>query len=126
MPKKNTSADVGSTKKRIEDTLVENLVELQKIHTNLAEKIDKLTQQLSQLLQLFEGAARNVGQQPGAVITEKDKNFLEKIDRLLDQNKTIAKGLTMMEERMRERIYGGEEKETREQPLQMSKPLPKF
>ncbi|MDP1695920.1 MAG: hypothetical protein Q8L29_03335 [archaeon] len=90
----------------IQKKLIENFVELQKVHTNLAEKFDKLTNQISNLLSLFEGAARTFAQQPSATNTEKDKDFLEKIDRLLDQNKTLARGLTMMEEKMKERIYG--------------------
>ena len=51
-------------------------------------------------------SARSFAKQPQIQITEKDKEFLEKIDKLLEQNKTIAKGLTLMEQKMRERLYG--------------------
>ncbi len=90
----------------IEEKLLHNFVELQKIHTNLAEKFDKLSNQISELLSLFEMTARSFSSQPGVIATEKDKEFLDKIDKLLDQNKTIAKGLTLMEAKMRERLYG--------------------
>jgi lipid II:glycine glycyltransferase (peptidoglycan interpeptide bridge formation enzyme) len=90
----------------IEGKLVDNLVELQKVHTNLAEKFDNLSSQLSTLLKLFETAARSFAEHPSVKASEKDSEFLSKIDKLLEQNKTIAKGLTLMEERVRERMYG--------------------
>src|SRR3990167_7177989 len=110
---------------------MENLVELQKVHTNLAEKFDKLADQISQLLSLFEMAARSFGEHPANQVAEKDKEFLEKVDKLLEQNKTIAKGLTIVEERMRERMYGAqkllpEKEEEPYTPSALSRPLPKF
>lgn len=91
----------------LEEKIVHNLVELQKVHTDLAEKFTKLSNQISQLLTLFEMSAREFSKQINMPAIEKDKEFLDKIDKLLEQNKTIAKGLTMMEEKMREKIYGG-------------------
>ena len=90
----------------LQHKVVENLVELQKVHTNLAEKFDKLSGQITNLLSLFELAARSFAEHPANQGMEKDKEFLDKIDRLLDQNKTIAKGLTLMEDRIKERVYG--------------------
>ncbi len=115
-------------KQKLEQVLVHNLVELQKVHANLAEKFDKLSSQLSDLLALFELAARSFAQQPGMKVNEKDKEFLEKVDKLLEQNKTIAKGLTLMEERTRERVYGNRPapQEDEYEPSAISKPLPRF
>ncbi|MEK6933385.1 MAG: hypothetical protein AABW75_00745 [Nanoarchaeota archaeon] len=111
---------------KLEEKILENLVELQKVHTNLAEKFDKLSSNISNLLGLFEMAARSFAQSPGNLATEKDKEFLDKIDRLLEQNKTIAKGLTLMEERIRERMYGimrsGERSNFEEQRIQTAQP----
>jgi len=90
----------------IERKLIENLVGLQKAETALIEKFDKLSDQISALLALFETAARSFAKQPEVKAGEKDKEFLSKIDRLLEQNKTIARGLTLMEEKVREKIYG--------------------
>lgn len=92
--------------KKVEDKLIENFIALQKVNTNLAEKFDKLATQISNLLILFETAARSFATSPTVQASEKDKEFLDKINRLLDQNKTIARGLTLMEERIRERVYG--------------------
>ncbi|MEK6898691.1 MAG: hypothetical protein AABW79_01185 [Nanoarchaeota archaeon] len=101
MPKKRASTSTS----RIEDTLLHNLTELQKVHIHLLERFDKLATNLSQLLALFETAAHSFSTQ-SPIVNEKDKDFLEKIDRLLEQNKVIAKGLTLVEEKMRERLYG--------------------
>src|SRR3989338_5718196 len=103
MSKKRTSKISKSNP--LEGKLVENLVELQKVHTNLLERLDKLAGQLAQLLNLFENAARTFASNPVNQVNEKDREFLEKIDKLLEQNKTIAKGLTLMEERIRERVH---------------------
>jgi len=91
---------------KIEDKVLENLVQLQKVQVILAEKLDRLSDQISKLLGLFELAAKSLAQSPGIKPGEKDNDLLEKLNSLLDQNKTIAKGLTLMEERMRERVYG--------------------
>ncbi|MBS3083306.1 hypothetical protein J4423_00720 [Candidatus Pacearchaeota archaeon] len=96
----------ATSKATLEEQTIHSLVELQKVHINLAEKFDKLTTQIENLLALFELAARNFAKQPNMQNTEKDKEFLDKIDKLLDQNKLLAKGLSLMEEKMREKIYG--------------------
>src|SRR3989338_10128545 len=85
--------------------LAKNLVELQKVHTNLVEKFDNLSKQLSELLTLFQMAARSFAQHPANQVAEKDSEFLDKIDKLLEQNKVIAKGFTIMEEKVREKPY---------------------
>lgn len=89
---------------KLEQRVIENLVTIQKIHTDLAEKFDKLAKEISQLLSLFELAARSFSSHTGRV-SDKDKEFLDKIDKLLEQNKTIAKGLTLMEEKIRLNMY---------------------
>ncbi len=104
--KENSSKDAKTSKESLEEQTIHSLIELQKVHVNLAEKFDKLALQIQNLLTLFEVAARNFARQPQMQTTERDKEFLEKIDKLLDQNKVLAKGLTLMEEKMRERVYG--------------------
>lgn len=133
MPRKRGSTNSSTIKKvkvtpELEKKLVENLVSLQKVHTDLAIKFDHLSKQISELLNLFESAARSFTKNPANLVTEKDKEFLDKIDKLLDQNKTIAKGLTIMEEKMRERM------QTPPRPVNpnpedinaQGRPLPKF
>lgn len=126
MPRKKSDDEKSS----LEGRILDNIVQLQKIETRLAEKFDRLSSQIGELLHLFEMSARAFAQQPHIQMAEKDKEFLEKIDKLLEQNKTIAKGLTLMEEKMREKIYGGpvqQQAQQQEQPrTSIGRPLPKF
>ncbi|MSS74988.1 hypothetical protein EXS73_02130 [Candidatus Pacearchaeota archaeon] len=112
----------------MQELLVKNLIELQKVHTQVIERFDKVSHQLSDLLALFEATARTFAEHPSNQGLDKDKEFLEKIDLLLGQNKTIAKGLTLMEDHIRERVYGKqpeEATETSNAPI-ASRPLPRF
>ncbi|MBU1136389.1 MAG: hypothetical protein ABIG37_02565 [Nanoarchaeota archaeon] len=102
--KKEKSKDL----EKLNSMLIENFVNLQKVLTNLSTKFDSLSDQISKLLQLFEISAKSFAEklETGTPDLEKDKEFLDKLNRLLDQNKVIAKGLTLMEGKMRERLYG--------------------
>jgi hypothetical protein len=104
--KKTSKRENHESKVRLEEKIIQNLISLQKVHVNLAEKFDNLSEQLSNLLALFEMSARTFASQPHMQKTEKDKEFLNKIDSLLEQNKVLAKGLTLMEQKLRERVYG--------------------
>lgn len=87
----------------IEKVLVENFVSLQKVMTNLSVKFDSLTKQISKLLELFEISAKALAKKDFALEKgDKDKKIIEKIDNLLDQNKTIAQGLTLVHEKIPE------------------------
>jgi hypothetical protein len=83
-----------------EELLIENFVGLQHAMTNLSMKFGNLSQNIQTLLQIFEEAAKNFMQGPNHV---DNAGMLKKIDSLLDQNKTIAKGLVLMEENLRRR-----------------------
>jgi len=88
-----------SAKER-EELLIENFVGLQKAMTNLSIKFEQLSGHILKLLEVFEEAAKNIS--GGG--KENDKAMLDKIDSLLDQNKTIAKGLVLMEGKLRQRV----------------------
>lgn len=138
MEKKSVNSESKPKKPKIQEVLVQNIIELQKVHINLLEKFDKLSNQMSALLTLFEGAAKSYADNPGNKVAERDKELIEKIDRLLEQNKIIAKGLTLIEDRTRQKTYGPgtvnmqnniqNEKENNEEysPSYINKPLPKF
>ena len=88
------------TAREREELLIENFVGLQKAMTNLSIKFEFLAEQISELLKIYELSAKNFIQGGSQ---ENDKDLLRKIDSLLDQNKTIAKGLVLMEGKVRER-----------------------
>ncbi|MBT6690351.1 hypothetical protein HN903_02900 [archaeon] len=87
------------TAKEREELLIENFVGLQHAMTNMSVKFGALSDNISKLLQIFEESAKNFmsGGKPD------DKEMLDKIDSLLNQNKTIAKGLVLMEGKLRGR-----------------------
>lgn len=134
MPTKSDSTEKSD---KIKETLIQNLIELQKVHTNLLEKFDKLSNQLSTLLNLFESAAKSFSDNASNKVSERDKEFADKIDQLLEQNKIIAKGVMLMEDRLRQKAYDNQQpinqnnirlRENNEnyQSSDFSKPLPRF
>jgi adenylosuccinate lyase len=93
------------TKAELEKMLLDNFVNLQKVLTNLSVKFDVLSSNISKLLQLFELSAKSLAQKKAGGGIEKDEDLMNKLDSLLEQNKTIAKGLTLIEGRLRESAY---------------------
>ncbi|MDO8460443.1 MAG: hypothetical protein Q7S74_05000 [Nanoarchaeota archaeon] len=130
MPKRGKSKSSSSGKKRltnsqIQEKLIQNMVELQKVHADLAVKFDSLAKEISNLLSLFEVAAKNLAGQTPMRGEDRDKDFLDKVDKLLEQNKVIAKGLTLMEERIREK--SSIQQETMQPSINSpNRPLPRF
>ncbi|MEM4230378.1 MAG: hypothetical protein QXF25_00675 [Candidatus Pacearchaeota archaeon] len=78
--------------------LIENSVVLQKALTHLSERFDNLSNQISELLRLFEIAAKNIAEKPELGF---EKEFLDKLNSILEQNKLMARVITMIEERTR-------------------------
>jgi len=120
MPKKERKEAKKDRNEEIVKILIENSVSLQKVMTNTSIKLDALSNNISGLLRLFEMSARSFMDKMPIQDLEKDKEFLNKLNMLIDQNKTIAKGLTLMEEKIRERVYGGEEEKV---PMMPSSPM---
>lgn len=82
----------------IDRILVENFVSLQKVMTNLAVKLDNLSNQISRLLELFEISAKTLAEKDYSG-KEDNKRVIEKLDALLEHNKIIAKGIALLHER---------------------------
>lgn len=96
--RKRASSSNKVSKSEMDRLLIENFVTLQRVLTNLSIKFDSLTDQISKLLGLFEISAKSFAEKQGTSITTEDREFLDKLDQLMEQNKLIAKGLTMMTE----------------------------
>tara|TARA_Y100000034_G_scaffold41320_1_gene50837 strand:- start:1185 stop:1598 length:414 start_codon:yes stop_codon:yes gene_type:complete len=86
-----------NTSKDTEKILIENFVSLQKVMTNLSLKFDGLTNQISKLLELFEISAKSLAEK-NPNLGGHDKQIMNKVDSLLDQNKTIARGMALFGE----------------------------
>lgn len=110
---KKTTKKEKKPDEELNKILVENFVNLQKVLTNLSAKFDYLSDNISKLLQLFEISAKSFVEKqkniPQQELIERqrdlrEREFTEKIDKILDQNRTIAKGITLMDEKIKENL----------------------
>lgn len=86
---------------QVEKILIENFISMQKVMTGMAEKFDNLSKQISKLLKLFEDSAETLVEKDINLQlseSEDQEEVLSRLNRILDQNKIIAKGLTLMHE----------------------------
>ena len=95
MAKKIVVKKVIKKPKSTNQILVENFVSLQKVMTNLSIKFDNLSMQISKLLELFEISAKTIAEQTPGI---NDGKMAKKLDNLIEQNKVIARGLTLLHE----------------------------
>jgi len=86
----------------IEKILVENFVSLQKVMTNLVVKFDNLSGQISKLLELFEISAKTLAEREPE--KNENKEVVDKLNGLMEQNKIIAKGLILLHEKREEGV----------------------
>ena len=106
----------GPSQKQIQLAILENFVGMQKALTNLAIKFDSLSGNMNKMLQLIEISAISfIEKQKGMKIETpeqlnlENEQLIQRLDTLMDQNKTIAKGLTLVEEKLRHKLYGEQE-----------------
>jgi len=126
MPKKIASKKIASPKSLTESEqtqkiLLDNFVSLQKVMTNLAIKFDNLSNQISQLLNLFEISAKALAEKEFEMNkpNKDEKKIMDKLSELSEQNKIIARGVSLMHDRLDE----GGEMEDSQMPQQMPMPV---
>jgi len=85
---------------KVERLMIENFISLQKVLTNVSIKFDNLTQQISKLLELFEISAKSLAEKDFNMEQKNKENeqISEKLNNIAEQNKTIARGLTLIHE----------------------------
>jgi hypothetical protein len=107
MEKSDIKKKKAMTNRELQEALLENFVSLQRVLANLSVKFDGLSDNISKLLQLFEISAKSfIKKQEEIGGKGEEKVMLDRLETLLEQNKTIARGLTLMEEKVRHRLYG--------------------
>ena len=82
------------TNVNIDKALVDNFVALQKVMTDMASRFDELSNNISKLLEIFETSAKSLSEKD----VDFDKNNSEinsKLDKILDQNKTLSRNMSM-------------------------------
>ncbi|MBT3690620.1 hypothetical protein HOG16_00030 [Candidatus Woesearchaeota archaeon] len=77
--------------------LVSSNLQLQKLSINLVESNNNLVKRIDKLVSLFEEASKNISSGSSEHTTELNK----KINELIEQNKQLARGLILMEEKIR-------------------------
>jgi hypothetical protein len=105
-PKKKTTRKKSSstrkstpkTNEAIPQVLIENFVALQRVLADLSGKLNDLTNQTSKLLGLFEESAKTLMEKDINLNGGEDKEVVEKLDKLLDQNKVLAQGIALLHE----------------------------
>jgi len=107
--RKNSKKKNSSTPKKnenIEKILIQNFVSLQEVMTNLSIKFDSLSKGIARLLELFEKSATTLMERDLLVTDlkkddkkEKEtKEVVEGLNKLLEQNKVLARGLILLHE----------------------------
>jgi hypothetical protein len=82
----------------MQPVLVNNFVALQKVMVSLASKLDDVSIKMQKLLDLFELSAKTLAKKDFKLAGETSPEVLKKLGELSEQNKVIAKGLTMIHE----------------------------
>lgn len=102
MAEKEDAAEEKEKKEKPESTadlLIGNFVALQRVLADVSIKLASLTEQISSLLKLFEASVKSFKEKKEREKTEA-RGITEKLNELVEQNKTIAKGLSIVEEEM--------------------------
>jgi len=121
MTKRGTKKSTKSTKpssKGYEKTirlLIENNVMLQGKLVNLTSSIDGMNKQMGKILHLIEIASTDFSKKESE--GEGHENLIEKLESLINQNKTIAKGLILLEKFVREKTGSGPRRRDDFEPL---------
>lgn len=100
MAVKKKGKAASPTRKAMIDQLTENSLILQKSNIELLAGIKALVEKIDKMLNMFEEASKHVME------VGEDKRIIEladKLEELLEQNKTIAKGLVLLEKYVREK-----------------------
>jgi len=99
IPQKRVSKP-GAGRSRQQDELIkvlmESNIELQHKSADMVHSVRELTKRMDSMVALFEEAASQIK-------SGTDEPLMKKLEDLLDQNKTIAKGLILLEKYVRER-----------------------
>lgn len=104
--KKSTSKKSSQSKKQkeneeIQEQLIQNFVSLQNIMANMSSKFDDLTNKISKMLELFEASAESLSKNEIKMPKQVDEDkIMKRLEELADQNKTIARGVTLTHERL--------------------------
>jgi len=111
----STPTPKNSKDENIQKILIENFVSFQTVMADLTSKLNSLSTQISDLLNLFEKSAKTF-MEKDIKIGGTDKAVTEKLDKLLEQNKVLAQGISLLHEVNTPAEEDGEPEEQYEAP----------
>lgn len=128
---KKTNPNILENMDKREEILISNFVALQKVLTNLSSGLDELSGRISKLLDIFEISAKALAEKDFDLSPERNNEeivkyedeILKKLETLADQNKIIARGLTLLHEKEKDREEKESELEEIKPIKQMKKPI---
>lgn len=85
---------------RADNLLLQNFVSLQQVIVDLSIKLNDLSSNMSQLLKLFEVSAEALVKNDFNVGGQSNKEIVDRLNILLEQNKLVARGISLMGERI--------------------------
>ncbi len=86
-----------------EELLIENFVSLQKVMTNLSIKFENLSDNINKLLTIFELSAKDYMINKGRMNPGTDREVLNQLNNLIEQNKSLSRSVSSMEEKLKNR-----------------------
>jgi hypothetical protein len=89
------------TAREREELLIENFVGLQRAMINLSMKFENLSDNMSKLLNVFEISARDYMMNKGKTTPEVDRDLMNRVNMLLDQNKAIMGSVRALDEKVK-------------------------
>lgn len=95
--KKKIAMPLQNKTKNTEQLLIENFASLQRVMVNLSSRFDELSNQISQLLNLFEVSAQALAKR-NFDLNNNNSELISKLDSLAQQNKIIARGVSLLHE----------------------------
>lgn len=123
--KKPKRIKAKSKQSRAEKALISNFVDFQKIMIKMTSKLDELTTEISKILELFEISAKTLAEKniETGKDTKENKEILEKLTTLFEQNKTIARGLALVYEKPHEAFIPEQKAPVFEPPVRRNLPM---
>ena len=98
--KKKIVKNKSVSEKNVNALLVGNFVSLQKVMTNLSISFNELSGNISKLLELFELSAQAMAKKEINFTKPMDEaKIIHKLNGLAEQNKIIARGISLMHEK---------------------------
>ncbi len=99
LPKQKKQKKMSAAQR--EQLLIDNFVGLQKVMINLSTKFENLSDNINRLLGVFEMSARDYVANKGRTSPDKDREILNQINNLIDQNKSLARSMSALDEKMK-------------------------